>query len=138
MLPQSKELNGNRKDKNDDDWKENDDTDLEEEERGEKTSLLHPIPHEPIRGAEQHAKSHRIFRSARKGARGAYELRRVTWADDDHGDELEEEFIIPSRPFIARRTAASCAEGGHPLCILAALLALIFLLWITLPKRHRL
>lgn len=133
MLPQSKELNGNRKDKNDDDWKENDDTDLEEEERGEKTSLLHPIPHEPM-GAEQHAKSHRIFRSARKGARGAYELRRVTWADDDHGDELEEEFIIPSRPFIARRTA----EGGHPLCILAALLALIFLLWITLPKRHRL
>eukprot|EP00287_Rhodomonas_sp_CCMP768_P001126 CAMPEP_0196750260 /NCGR_PEP_ID=MMETSP1091-20130531/79997_1 /TAXON_ID=302021 /ORGANISM="Rhodomonas sp., Strain CCMP768" /LENGTH=164 /DNA_ID=CAMNT_0042097859 /DNA_START=205 /DNA_END=700 /DNA_ORIENTATION=- len=109
-------------------WQKHDDIDLEAGEIGEKASLLQQNRHDGREGQENGKKSHRKFKSAQKVPGGReFEMRRVTWADDDHGDDLEEEFIIPSRPLLQRRAS----EAPLPLAVLAALLFLLFLLWVT-------
>ena len=77
-----------------------------------------------------------IFRSSDRNSLNelsGIELRKITWADDDmHQRPLEEEFIIPPRPFLRK-------EAVHQIffwCVFWLIMFVLIVLWVLAARKR--
>mmetsp|Transcript_23992 Transcript_23992/g.37616 ORF Transcript_23992/g.37616 Transcript_23992/m.37616 type:complete len:145 (+) Transcript_23992:310-744(+) len=108
------------------------------DETDDDTAPLRSSSHDKSHRGDFNSQARNLIRGVMKGGSGRkkrdIELRRVSWADDTMiGEPLEQEFIIPPRPWSRR----NMGQGQSYFCFVGTVLFMLFLIWILSPPGHR-